>query len=75
MGDALFFGGLEMHQDAREVETARRKMKVQMARYLHLGAPDDDLGWGSTDVRELKRIYRDMADIIREEGTSAGLNQ
>jgi hypothetical protein len=65
--DAAFLFELDRNIDPREILAERTKMKVQLARYLHAGRPDEDLGWGQVDVRELRRIYAALVEMLKAE--------
>jgi hypothetical protein len=55
--------------DPAEILATRRKMKVQLSRYLHVGGADENLGWGNVEVRELRLIYKSLADVLDGERT------
>ena len=71
--DSVLMLCLEREYDVQEMLASRRKMKVHLARYLHLGTTDEDMGWGNVEVRELRRIYQELVEVLKAEGPSAGL--
>jgi hypothetical protein len=73
--DAIFWTLVETQHDAAEMLASRRKMKVHLARYLHLGTTDEDMGWGKVLVTELRAIYQELVDVLKDEGPKAGMEQ
>jgi hypothetical protein len=46
---------------------------VQIARYLKVGSPDEDLGWGGVSARRLREIYSLLGEVLAEEGPASAL--
>jgi hypothetical protein len=61
--------------DPEEVLRARRRMKLELARYARLGVPAEDLGWGDVEVTELHRLHEELAAILKAEGEMSQLEE
>lgn len=63
---------LLLELDPNELLAARRKQKVQLARYARLGRPGEGLGWDDVEATELQRIYGALREVLEAEAPSLG---
>jgi imidazoleglycerol phosphate synthase glutamine amidotransferase subunit HisH len=58
--------------DADEEERDMERVLMDLARYGKLGVPGPHLGWDDVEVRQVHRLHRHLADMLKREGAAAG---